>query len=70
MPPVVDNRVRELRAGAGMTQQALADAIGVSRQTVNAIETGRYMPSLEVALKIARAFDQPTDAVFALNASA
>ena len=49
-----------------MTQQALADAVGVSRQTVNAIETGRYSPSLEVALRIARAFDQPVEGVFSL----
>ena len=64
--PVV-NRVRELRSVSGLTQQALAEAVGVSRQTINAIETGRYMPSLEVALKIARAFDQHTDAVFRLH---
>lgn len=63
--PIV-NRVRELRTTGGMTQQALAEAVGVSRQTVNAIETGRYMPSLEVALKIAGAFGESTDAVFRL----
>lgn len=63
----VVNRVRELRASrAGMTQQRLADAVGVSRQTINAIETGRYMPSLEVALKIALAFDEPVERVFRL----
>ncbi|MBY6204461.1 helix-turn-helix transcriptional regulator [Halomonas denitrificans] len=61
------NRVRELRTSAGMTQQALADAVGVSRQTINAIETGRYMPSLEVALKIAGTFEAPTDEVFRLR---
>jgi putative transcriptional regulator len=49
-----------------MTQQRLADAVGVSRQTVNAIETGRYTPSLEVALKIALAFDEPVEQVFRL----
>lgn len=70
MGGTVHNRVRVLRSDAGMTQQALAEAIGVSRQTVNAIETGRYMPSLEVALKIARAFDEPTDAVFTLDTPA
>jgi putative transcriptional regulator len=68
MASSVANRVRELRAGrAGMTQQALADSVGVSRQTVNAIETGRYTPSLEVALKIARAFDEPVERVFHLS---
>lgn len=66
MGGAVDNRVRELRTAAEMTQQTLADAVGVSRQTINAIETGRYMPSLEVALKIARSFDASTDAVFRL----
>lgn len=67
MGEAIINRVRELRTSAGMTQQALADAIGVSRQTVNAIETGRYMPSLEVALKIAGSFDAATDDVFCLE---
>jgi putative transcriptional regulator len=62
----IANRVRELRLAADMTQQALADAVGVSRQTINAIETGRYAPSLEVALKLARTFDEATDTVFQL----
>lgn len=66
MGQTIDNRVRELRLAADMTQQALAEAVGVSRQTINAIETGRYTPSLEVALKIARVFDEPTDSVFRL----
>lgn len=67
----VVNRVRELRAGhAGMTQQGLADAVGVSRQTVNAIESGRYSPSLEVALKIARALGEPVERVFRLSSDA
>jgi len=62
------NRVRELRAGHdGMTQQALADTVGVSRQTIIAIESGRYSPSLEVALKIARAFDERVERVFRLS---
>jgi putative transcriptional regulator len=67
MGTAVTNRVRELRQrGEGMTQQALAEAVGVSRQTIIAIEGGRYCPSLEVALKIARAFDRPVDAIFEL----
>ncbi len=69
MGSAIVNRVRELRTSAGMTQQALAEAVGVSRQTINAIETGRYMPSLEVALKIAGAFERSTDDVFQLAAS-
>jgi len=65
MPPGIANRVRELRQrGDGMTQQALADAVGVSRQTIIAIENGRYSPSLEVAIKIAEAFHQPVESVF------
>jgi putative transcriptional regulator len=52
----LSNRVRELRAGRGMTQQELADAIGVTRQTVVAIEGDKYSPSLETAFRIARVF--------------
>ena len=59
------NRIRELRELHGpMTQQDLADAIGVSRQTVNAIELGKYSPTLEAAFKIARALDVPLEKVF------
>ena len=61
------NKVRELRAAAGMTQQQLADAIGVSRQTVNAIEAGRFVPSTVLALKIARIFGKPVEQVFQLE---
>lgn len=50
-----------------MTQQQLADAIGVSRQTVNAIETGRFVPSTVLALKIARLFAKPVEQVFQLE---
>ena len=61
----IRNRIRELRAATGeMTQQALADRIGVTRQTVNAIELGKYSPSLEVAFRIAAVFDVPLDDVF------
>lgn len=55
--PPITNRVRQLReAHGGMSQQALADAIGVTRQTVIAIEMGKYSPSLESAFRIARVF--------------
>jgi putative transcriptional regulator len=47
-----------------MTQQALAEAVGVSRQTIVAIEKGKYSPSLEVAFKIAQLFDKKLDDVF------
>lgn len=66
----ISNRVRELREMHNrMTQQALADAVGVSRQTIIAIEQGRYSPSLEVAMKIARSFSLPVEEVFSLGAS-
>lgn len=61
------NRIRVERAEVRITQQQLADAIGVSRQTVNAIETGRFIPSTLLALKIARQFGKPVEAVFQLE---
>ena len=61
----VRNIIRDLRFNQGeMTQQALADRIGVTRQTVNAIELGKYSPSLEVAFQIAAVFDVPLEQVF------
>lgn len=62
----VTNRIRELRFAAGeMTQAELADRIGMTRQSVIAIEQGRYSPSLEVAFKIAKALGVTLDQVFA-----
>jgi putative transcriptional regulator len=64
----VRNRIRELRAATGdMTQQALADRVGVTRQTVNAIELGKYSPTLEMAFRIAAVFGVPLDQVFQFN---
>lgn len=64
-PTRVTNNIRVLRFAHGeMTQAELADRIGVTRQTVIAIEQGRYSPSLEVAFQIARAFRVPLDDVF------
>jgi len=61
----VSNHIRRLRfEHQEMTQQALAERIGVTRQTVNAIELGKYSPSLEVAFQIAAVFAQPLEAVF------
>jgi putative transcriptional regulator len=60
----IENRIRELRGPASITQQELADRVGVSRQTINAIETSKYAPSLEVAFLIARVFRRPLDDVF------
>jgi putative transcriptional regulator len=64
-PTKVTNSIRSLRFTHGeMTQADLADRIGVTRQTIIAIEQGRYSPSLEVAFQIARAFEVPLDEVF------
>ena len=61
----IENQVRRLRFEHGeMTQQALADAVGVTRQTIIAIEQGKYAPSLEVAFRIARTFGAPLEEVF------
>ena len=61
----VRNHIRRLRFESGeMTQQALAERIGVTRQTVNAIEGEKYSPSLEVAFRIARVFGKPLEEVF------
>jgi putative transcriptional regulator len=64
-PTRVTNDIRRLRFSNGeMTQADLADRIGVTRQTVIAIEQGRYSPSLEVAFQVARVFNVPLDDVF------
>ena len=61
----ISNQIRALRFHHGeMTQQQLAAKVGVTRQTVNAIEAGKYSPSLEVAFRIARVFDKPLEDVF------
>ncbi len=62
---VIHNRIRELRFKQGeMTQQALADRVGITRQTVIALEKGKYYPSLELAFGIAKVFDLPLEEVF------
>jgi putative transcriptional regulator len=61
----IRNEIRRLRFEHGeMTQAELAERIGVTRQTVNAIEQAKYSPSLEVAFQIARVFDRPLETVF------
>jgi len=61
----IENTIRTLRFHAGeMTQAALAEKVGVTRQTIVAMEQGRYSPSLEVAFRVARAFDVPLEQVF------
>ena len=61
------NRIRVARAEVRMTQQQLADAIGVSRQTINAIESGRFVPSTVLALKLAQIFEKPVEEIFMLD---
>lgn len=61
------NCLRTKREAAGLTQVALAEAVDVSRQTVIALESGRYQPSLELALKLARHFGEPVENLFWLN---
>lgn len=63
----LSNRLRELRQDAGLTQQELADAAGITRQTVIAIEGGKYSPSLEVAFLIAEAIGAGLQDVFQLQ---
>ncbi len=64
-PTRVTNSIRALRFAHGeMTQADLADRVGVTRQTIIAIEQGRYSPSLEMAFQIARVFKVPLDEVF------
>ena len=66
--PTLTNSVRDLRtARSGMTQQELADRVGVTRQTIVALEGGAYTPSLALALRIARVFGKTTDQVFRLD---
>jgi len=65
----VHNRLRELRARHGFTQEALADVIGMSRQTVIALEKGRYNPSVQLALLVAKAMGEPVESIFWLEPS-
>jgi len=65
-PPLtaVENRLKVLRAMRNWSQAELADRLDVSRQAVNAIETGKYDPSLPLAFKLARLFDMPIEEIF------
>lgn len=60
----MNNRLKVLRAERDWSQAHLAELLGVSRQTINALETGRYDPSLPLAFKIARIFEQPIESIF------
>ena len=61
------NRLKVARAEMDLTQEELAKRIGVSRQTINAVESGRYVPSTVLALKMARVFGKPVEEVFFLE---
>ena len=67
MVPAVKNLVKELRDKRGWTQEELAAAVGVSRQSINSIERDRYVPSLPLALMFARVFRVSTDRIFTLD---
>lgn len=60
----MNNRLKVLRAERGWSQSDLAERLGISRQSVNAIETGRYDPSLPLAFRIADVFEQNIEAIF------
>lgn len=62
----VANKVQEFRSSAGITQEELASRVGVSRQTIIAIEKGNYAPSVALALKIARFFKTPVEKLFSI----
>jgi len=65
---LISNHIRKLRFNADeMTQQALADKTGVTRQTIVAIENGKYFPTLELAFRIARVFNLPLEEVFSFH---
>jgi putative transcriptional regulator len=65
--PEILSRVKELRNARGWTQEQLAKAVGVSRQSINSIERDRYVPSLMLALTFARVFGCTTDEIFTLE---
>ena len=67
MEEKVTNRIREYRKRAGLTQEDLAGRMKVSRQTIISIEKGRYVPSLPLALRIARFFGCPADEMFVIE---
>lgn len=63
----VENRVRELRTGQGMTQQELADSVGVARQSIISIEKGRFIPTIETALRLSAALGVKIENIFWLK---
>lgn len=67
MAPAVKNRIKEFRSARGWTQEQLAGAVGVSRQSINSIERDRYVPSLVLALTFAKVFECSTEQIFTLE---
>jgi putative transcriptional regulator len=63
----VKNKIKLFRADKDWSQQELADAVGVSRQTINAIEQGKYAPSLPLALALAKTFQTPVEQLFSME---
>lgn len=67
MTEIIKNKVQDLRLKSGVTQEEFAEAVGVTRQTVSAIEKGNYTPSVLLALKIAKFFKQPVEKIFSIS---
>ncbi len=67
MGVVLNNRIRVYRAEHRITQEELADFIGVSRKTISTVEIGRFIPSTIIALKIARHFEAPVEDIFSIE---
>jgi len=67
MNEALDNNIAKLRSKQKISQQDLADAIGVSRKTISTVETGRFTPSVVIALKMARYFEVPVEKIFELE---
>ena len=61
------NNLKKLRESKGLSQEKLGDNLGVSRQTINSIENGRFDPSLTLAIKLTKFFDEPIDSIFELE---
>jgi putative transcriptional regulator len=64
----VGNKIKELRTNLGLTQAQLAELVGVARVSIVSIETGRFIPTMETALRISKALGVPTDQIFWLKA--
>ena len=63
----MENRIKELRKQMGLRQEDLAQQLGVTRQTINAIENNKYNPTLELAMRLARLIGQPVESIFHLE---